>query len=247
MQYFVGAKWTVWCSTSRKATSSALLGSTNQFSTAQLYTTRHHYWKSRRHKGLRSLARLQTEFKGITVAKANSVLSLIKRFGKEFNDLFVIKSLYTSLVLSTIDYGCIVWMPAFEVDIKRIEYIQKQFLLFCLRDLGWRNRFQLLSYRHRLNFLNMLTIRDRQKIACCLFVFDVMNNNTRAEQISRNFEPNRQHYDLRQKRTFRKAPTRTIFSANSTVNRCTNLFNILCQGRVHREIYFQISIKRKNC
>lgn len=166
----------------------------------------------------------------ITIAKANSVLSLIKRFAKEFNDLFVIKSLYTSLVLSIIEYGSIVWMPAFEIDIKRIESIQKQFLLFCLRDLGWHDRFQLPSYRHRLNLLSMLTIRDRQEMACCLFVFDVINNNIRADQISHNFEPNIQHYNLRQKRTFRQAPTRTIYSANSTINRCVNLFNNKCQG-----------------
>lgn len=65
-------------------------------------------------------------------------------------------------------------MPAFEVVVRHLESIQKQFLFICLRDQGWRDRFQLPSYRHRLNLLNMLTIRDRQEIACCIFVYDVI-------------------------------------------------------------------------
>ena len=113
----------------------------------------------------------------VTTAKTNAVLSLIKRFGREFNDVFVIKSLYTSLVLSIIEYGSIVWMPVLDVNINRIESIQKQFLLFILRNMGRLDRFRLPLYRHRLKLLNMLKIRDRQEIVCCTFAFDVLNNN----------------------------------------------------------------------
>ena len=83
-----------------------------------------------------------------TISRANSMLGLIKRFGKEFSDPYVTKSLYCSLVRSIIEYGSIVWMPAFTVDVKRIESIQKQFLIFCLRNLGWADRFHLPPYRH---------------------------------------------------------------------------------------------------
>lgn len=39
-------------------------------------------------------------------------------------------------------------------DIKRIESIQKQFLIFSIRKLGWVDRFRLPSYKKRLLFHN---------------------------------------------------------------------------------------------
>ena len=113
----------------------------------------------------------------MTPSKANSVLGLIRRFGREFDDVYAVKSLFCSLVLPILEYGNVVWMSFFDNARNRMEGIQKQFLLFCLRSLGWRDRFHL----HILNLLNMFTISSRQAMACCMFVFDVLSGKNKSE------------------------------------------------------------------
>lgn len=132
----------------------------------------------------------------ITCAKAKSVWSIVKRFGKEFKDPYTLKHLYMSLVLPIVEYGSVVWMPFYDVDVSRIESLQKQFLLFCLRDLGWSDGFRLPPYRRRLNLLNMLTLRDRQKLACCVFTFDVLCGNINCASLSDQFVVREQSYGL---------------------------------------------------
>ena len=104
----------------------------------------------------------------IIISKANSRLGLIKRFGKEFKDPYVTKALYCSLVRSILEYGTVVWMPFYDIDVKRIESVQKQFLLFCLRDLGWSNGYVLPSYRSRLNLINLLPLSEAFLLSLCL-------------------------------------------------------------------------------
>ena len=72
----------------------------------------------------------------ITIGRATSILSLVKRFSKEFDDPYVTRSLYLSLVAPILEYANVVWMPFFKCDVKRIESVQKQFLIFALRNLG---------------------------------------------------------------------------------------------------------------
>jgi hypothetical protein len=72
----------------------------------------------------------------VTTSKANLVLGLIRRFEREFDDVYVVKSLFCSLVLPILEYGNVVWMPFFDNARNRMEGIKKQFLLFCLRSLG---------------------------------------------------------------------------------------------------------------
>ena len=116
----------------------------------------------------------------VTVLRRNSVLIIVKRFASEFQDPYVLKNLYYSLVRSLIEYGSVVWMPLYQVDIDRIESIQKQFLLFCLRNLGWRDRFHLPSYKQRLTLIGMIPLRDRQEVQCCTFIHDIQSGRIKS-------------------------------------------------------------------
>ena len=59
-----------------------------------------------------------------TISRANPVMSMVKRFAGEFQDPYVLKILYCSLVRSLIEYASFVSMPLYQVDIDRIESIQ---------------------------------------------------------------------------------------------------------------------------
>ena len=54
------------------------------------------------------------------------------------------------------------WSPFYEVNISRVESIQRRFLRFALRNLPWNDRLILPSYEHRLKLLNMPTLKKQR-------------------------------------------------------------------------------------
>ena len=87
----------------------------------------------------------------LIINKAKGVLAVVKRWAKEFNDPYVTKLLYTSLVRPILEYGSPLWNPKYNSFSDRIESAQKQFLLFALRNLRWRREIRLPPYSDRLN------------------------------------------------------------------------------------------------
>jgi hypothetical protein len=160
-----------------------------------------------------------------TISKANSMFGLIKRFTREFNYPYVCKSLYCSLVRSVIEYGSIIWMPQYDIDIRRIESLQKQFLIFCLRGLNWNHNYILPSYRSRLTLLHLLPLRDRQIINCCLFVYDMLKGNIASAALLSSFNFRNNPYSLRNFRSLEETRCRTNYCMNEPLNRCIRLFN----------------------
>ena len=66
---------------------------------------------------------------------------------------------------------------------KRIESIQKKFLLFALRDIGWRDRFNLPKYESRLKLIRMNTLKHRRKVAMAMFIFKLITGKIDAPHI----------------------------------------------------------------
>ena len=161
----------------------------------------------------------------LIIARANSKLGMIKRFGKDFKEPYVLKALYCSLVRSTLEYGSVVWMPHYEIHVNRIESVQKQFLLFCLRNLGWSSRFDLPSYVHRLRLINLLQLSDRRKMACCLFVFDLLSGKINSDFLLTKFKRRPRIYDLRHPRLLYEELHTTNYGMNEPINRCCMIFN----------------------
>lgn len=135
-----------------------------------------------------------------------------------------------SLVPIIIEFGNIIWMPFYDADKNRIESLQKQFLLFCLRGLGWSHPFILPPYTHRLNLLNMLTLNDRQTLACCVFVFDVLRGDIKSPFLLSAFQVREHRYNFRNARCLTQETPRTNYIANSPIYRCRELFNMFCSN-----------------
>jgi len=107
--------------------------------------------------------------------KANSMLGFVKRWAKEFDDPYVIKSLYISLVRPNLEYASQIWSPYYICHIKRIEAIQKNFLRFSLRKLNWENPMILPPYNNRLKLIDLKSLEARRIIADITFLFQVYN------------------------------------------------------------------------
>lgn len=110
----------------------------------------------------------------MTINKAYGVLGFMKRWSKEFCDPYVTKQLYTSLVRPILEYGSIIWDPCYRIHINLIESVQKQFLLFCLRGLGW-NTHVLPSYESRLGLIKLPTLKSRRTMLNISFLMNVFN------------------------------------------------------------------------
>ena len=69
------------------------------------------------------------------------VFGFIKRRSYEFKDPYIIKSLYCSLVRSTLEYGSVVWNMMGSTDTARVESIQKQFFTVCTKKPWVEERY----------------------------------------------------------------------------------------------------------
>ena len=118
------------------------------------------------------------------INKAYGVLGFMKRWAKEFSDPYVTKQLYTSLVRPVLEYGSVVWDPNGTGDIGRIESVQKQFLLFCLRNLGWSSNWnEFPGYRNRLALIRLPTLKSRRTMLNTMFVLKTLNGEVDSEFI----------------------------------------------------------------
>lgn len=161
----------------------------------------------------------------IICSKAYALLGFIKRICSNMNDPYALKSLYCSFVRSKLEYACVVWTPFYNVDVNRIESIQKQFILFALRKLGRdRSTFVLPSYTSRCRLINIETLQSRRTNANVFFIFDLMNGHIDAPSL-RNMLRFNSNTATRSARTFHLRPASTNYEFNEPINRMCALFN----------------------
>jgi hypothetical protein len=101
------------------------------------------------------------------ISRSMSMLGFVKRFGKEFSDPYVLKTIYCVFVRSVFEYGSCIRSPNFGVHRRRIESVQRKFLRFALRGLGWSDPFDLSAYEDRCKLLNLQTLANRRDIFNC--------------------------------------------------------------------------------
>lgn len=166
------------------------------------------------------------------VAKARIVLGFIKRQSKEFKCAYVTKSLYCSLVRSILEYCSVIWSPWTGCGRDKVESVQKQFLLFALRNLQWSHPFMLPPYESRLNLLNMQTLEKRRIKACCMVIFDLLQGHIKVHELCEMLE--RRYTGVNTRLAQRLQLTipilTTNYEKNAPIPRCCNFFNKFAQN-----------------
>ena len=158
-------------------------------------------------------------------------LGFVKRQSKEFSDPYVTKSLYCSLVRSKLEYASVVWNMVGITESARIESVQKQFLLFALRNLGWRrDTYVLPSYESRLLLLNMHTLEKRRNVNDIVFAYDLIKKNIKCPQLCNQIVLNQPApQNLRRRRfLFVRHHTRH-YTFNEPISRVSRAFNEVSQ------------------
>jgi hypothetical protein len=153
------------------------------------------------------------------------MLGFIKRIGREFRDVHALKILYNSLVRSTLEYASIIWNPYYRNHSSRIERIQRRFVRFALRNFRWNVNSPLPPYCQRCRFIDIDPLYVRRKIACILFVNDVLSNRYDCPVILSKLSLLVYHQNVRSRVMFREDRHRTNYGANEPLNAAIHLFN----------------------
>ena len=88
---------------------------------------------------------------------------------KDFTDPYSLRSLYYSLVRSSLETACVVWSRYTDLWIARFEAVQKKFTRFALRLLPWNNAASIPHYDIRCRLLGMETLYSRRDTIRAIF------------------------------------------------------------------------------
>jgi GH43 family beta-xylosidase len=97
----------------------------------------------------------------VTFEKALAILGFVNRLLCEFRDPYTLKTLYVSLVRPKLEYASCVWRPFYGAHIDRIERVQKNFVRYALRGLGWTDMCDLPPYVERCALIRLETLAER--------------------------------------------------------------------------------------
>lgn len=109
------------------------------------------------------------------VLKALRMLGFIKRNTRMFNDLAAIMTLYKSLVISVLEYNCIIWSPVYACHVDRLERVQSRFVRFALWKLGYPYRNVERSVR--LTLLGLRSLEYRRQCASVKFLHGLISGS----------------------------------------------------------------------
>jgi hypothetical protein len=119
----------------------------------------------------------------VTVGRALALLGFVKRLSCEFRDLYTLKTFYVSHVRPKLEYASCVWRPFYGANIDRIERVQKKFVWYALRGLGWTNMCNLPPYVDRCALIRLETLAERRANACVMFIFDILSGRVNSSNL----------------------------------------------------------------
>jgi hypothetical protein len=100
----------------------------------------------------------------VTVGRALPMLGFVKMLSCEFRDPYTLKA----LVRPKLEYASCVYRPFYGTHIDRIERVQKKFVWYALRGLGWTDMFDVPPYVNRC--VSRHLPKDVLMHASCLFL-----------------------------------------------------------------------------
>lgn len=166
-----------------------------------------------------------SEHVAATTAKAFAMLGFLRRNTADFENIHALKTLFVSLVRSTLEYAVQVWAPHHANQRDRIEKVQRRFTLYALRRLPWRNGVWQTSYSDRCALLGMESLEQRRTFHQRMFVFDLLTGRIDCSQLREEINVHRPVRVLRNQPLLRIPFHRTLYGYNRPIDRCCRIFN----------------------
>lgn len=155
--------------------------------------------------------------------RAIKMLGFICRTASGFKSLECLKTLYTSLVRSQVEYNSPVWSPMYKIHSNNIERVQHKFLRFINFKLNIP--IQNINYVFLMKQLNLITLSDRRIIFDLVLLNKIINNCIDNPEILSKIKFYIPTRNTRQSATFFCDNVKTNYEAHTPVNRMHHLGN----------------------
>lgn len=109
---------------------------------------------------------------------AFKALGMVKRFSKPFQNIDAIRTLYTSLVRSKLEYATVIWRPNTQEGTRKVERVQSQFVKY----LFWKENGFYPSYPTPIasstlcEVLDLKSLQARRDICLLTLIYNIINN-----------------------------------------------------------------------
>jgi hypothetical protein len=69
------------------------------------------------------------------------------------------------------------------VRVNKVERVQRRFIRYALRGLGWTDTYDLPPFEHRCALLRLDTLVKWSSIACIMFIFDILSGTMNSPNL----------------------------------------------------------------
>jgi hypothetical protein len=69
------------------------------------------------------------------------------------------------------------------VHVDMVERMQRRFIRYALRGLGWTNTYDLPPYEHRCSLLRLCTLVKQRSFACIMLIFDILSGRMNSPNL----------------------------------------------------------------
>jgi hypothetical protein len=76
-----------------------------------------------------------------------------------------------------------VWKPFYDVCVERVARVQRLFIRYGLRGLGWTDMHDLPPYDDRCALLHLDILTQRRSIACVMFIYDFLSGRVNSPNL----------------------------------------------------------------
>ena len=154
-------------------------------------------------------------------SKISKNIAIIYKAKQFFENSFVLRTLYCSLILSYLMYCMEIWGNTYKYNLKGIVLLQKR----AIRIISGANR---LAHTNKLFYdLKLLKLNDMVEYQTLIIMYRAFNNNL-SKNIQDMFVLNTDvNYSVRQKNNFKTKYVRTTLKSMSVSSRGVKLWNKL--------------------
>lgn len=167
------------------------------------------------------------------INKSFKMLGFINRNTKDFKNPLCLKTLYTSLVRSNLDFGSVIWSCKYLTYINDLDNVQYKFL----KRISYLSNIPLSrdSLHLTQDYIGLVSLSLRRKLTDIMFVYDLINYNIVCPELLSEISFRIPYLITRNSHLFLVPHYKTNSGTNSIFPRALILANKIC---IHSDIFF---------
>jgi hypothetical protein len=141
----------------------------------------------------------------------------------------VVMWVWTIILLSPFMFPFYAWnlntRPFYGAHIDRIDRVQRKFVRYALRGLGWTDMCDLPTYVDRCTLIRLKTLAERSANTCVMFIFVILSGRVKSSNLLSLISINAPWYHTRAGDFLRVDFHRTNYGVHEPLNGAVRSFN----------------------